>query len=715
MDQRDLERELEFEQALAESERLLMEAARSDYADAEADLESILAEFGSSPSAAPLASSPAPSAEDAAGDGTPAAEAESAEESPAAEEQSAPAVEDDDLNMFVPQAVNLQTVMEQTVSSVLDEDGAPVLLDPPKRRGLFSRRPLQDTEELYRTPKEADDEPEEEAEPIDEDFESPDGEEEEPFAVSSQEYRELAKHQTKAFRIASVVTALMWIPVLLSYFGLMPAMYEQDRLLNCLPYMVGELLVCLLAREVFIYGFEQLFDGKVTFELLAALGAIAALGDTVLEFFLPLRTALPGIVPFHAAAALGLTFALRGRSLLFDAMHNTFRVTTVGDPSYLVTITAGGAAKRRGEPNGFSRCAQRDDLASHWQALLLPIILAATFVFAVLSTVHTGSYQLFLWNWSALLIAANTLAFPLVYALPLRRLSRRFVKSGAALGGYAGADRLRRSNCMILTDSDLFPPGTISFNGLKIYGEESGKVFSYAATMAHAAGCGYSGLFDSLLENQQSEYEPLDDLDFYEEGGVSGTIRGEFVLFGTASFMRRMGVILPNGLNLKTGVFLAVDKTLVAVFAVKYLAAENVDWALHSLRRNRITPVLAVRDSNITPQLLKRKFGTDAKAVYPKIATRLALSEKEGVKPCALLYREGLMPYAEVTIGSKRLVHAVRRGNTVSLLASILSALLAFYLTYVGSYTTLTLPSMALYLLLWMLAAIIDGLFVDRY
>ena len=170
-----------------------------------------------------------------------------------------------------------------------------------------------------------------------------------------------------------------------------------------------------------------------------------------------------------------------------------------------------------------------------------------------------------------------------------------------------------------------------------------------------------------------------------------------------------------GGLSLKTGAFLAVDGTLIAVFAVKYTAAENVDWALHALKRSRITPVLAVRDGSITPALLKRKFGTDARAVYPTISTRLALSEKDGEHPYALLYREGLMPYAEIAVGSKRLVHAVRMAAALSLGSSAVSALLAFYLTFVGAYSALTPVSMLLYLLLWALAALIEGFWADRY
>ena len=197
--------------------------------------------------------------------------------------------------------------------------------------------------------------------------------------------------------------------------------------------------------------------------------------------------------------------------------------------------------------------------------------------------------------------------------------------------------------------------------------------------------------------------------------GVGGRIHGETVLFGTAGFMRKRGVNLPRNLGLKTGVFLSVDGTLIAVFAVKYMPAENVDWALHALHHSRITPVLAVRDGNITPALLKRKFGTDARAVYPKLSTRLALSERGGGRPYALLMREGLMPYAEVVLGSKRLCASTKRCTVLAFLAATASTLLAFYLTFVGAYSVLTPLSLLIYVLLWSLSALVDALLSDRY
>ena len=712
----DHKKDQEFEQTLAESELLMRGAARSASDDADLTLESILAEFGSREDGAEAAAEPEdvrlPEPRPAVRIGktaAPAAEPPELQPSAPPEEPSAAEPAQD--------TVSLQEVLESTVQSVLDEEAEePIELLPPKRRGLFSRRRLRDTEQLYSDESGEEPQPEEPDEPEDfftEDFGERDDTPEPDAGELAAGYRDDARMGLRSAQAALLVTALSWLALLLDHFGVMPALFAGERLLSCLPFFIAELLVCVLGRDVFVYAFEQLRARTVTYELLSSLACAVTLADTALDFFLPARAALA--VPFHAVAMLGMSCALLGRALLFGAMYDTFRVAAVGEPDYLVTVTAGGAAKRRGSAQGFSRCAQREDAASHWQSVLLPVLLAASLVFAVLSTLRRGERLLFLWNLSVLLASANLPALPMTCALPFKRIAARLAKSGSAVAGYAGADAIRRSNCVILTDGDLFPPGTVTLGGLKVFGEESGKVISYAATMAHASESGLSRLFDNLLASDGGFREQVEDVDFYEEGGVGGRIHGETVLFGTAAFCRKMHVTMPGGLSLKTGAFLAVDGTLIAIFAVKYTAAENVDWALHALKRSRITPVLAVRDGSITPALLKRKFGTDARAVYPTVSTRLALSEKDGEHPYALLYREGLMPYAEIAVGSKRLVHAVRVAAVLSLGSSAVSALLAFYLTFVGAYSALTPVSMLLYLLLWALAALIEGFWADRY
>ena len=70
-----------------------------------------------------------------------------------------------DLEQELPRAphpILLEEVVGSTVDAVMEENREP-LLRP--RRGLFSRKPLRDTEELYAAP-EPEEEPEEEEEPI---------------------------------------------------------------------------------------------------------------------------------------------------------------------------------------------------------------------------------------------------------------------------------------------------------------------------------------------------------------------------------------------------------------------------------------------------------------------------------------------------------------------------------------------------------------------
>ena len=704
-------KDLEFEETLADSELLLKNTARSMDEDAEFTLESILAEYGSGTPAAPEPEEKAsePPAEekqsakvvplpkkaeaakktvDETADETaripviPFPGAKKAEEPVEAEPEETP--EEEPAQDDEPKSMSLQDILAQTVQEALSEREDTIIEEEPPRRGLFSRRKMRDTEQLYDDAEEEEDEEEE--------FEEPEPElPEPPLTETLSDYRAQLSGATKARRGAGIFTLL----------------------LCALPLLAVEAIVCAIGWRIFAGALRSLKRGKVTSGFLTMLLCLVTLLDTALYAFLPARAALS--LPLPVLGAMSVYCALLGESLRLHGMYDTFRIAAIGNAPYIVTVTAGGAAKRMGLPGGFSNSARASDPYSRWQSVLLPVFLAAAVVFGVLSTLETKQNALLAWNLSVMLASANLLAFPMVCALPLKRIAARLAKSGSAVAGFSGADAIRRSNCVILTDGDLFPPGTVTLGGLKVFGEESGKVISYAATMAHASESGLSRLFDNLLASDGGFREQVEDVDFYEEGGVGGRIHGETVLFGTAGFMRKRGVNLPRNLGLKTGVFLSVDGTLIAVFAVKYMPAENVDWALHALHHSRITPVLAVRDGNITPALLKRKFGTDARAVYPKLSTRLALSERGGGRPYALLMREGLMPYAEVVLGSKRLCASAKRCTVLAFLAATASTLLAFYLTFVGAYSVLTPFSLLIYVLLWSLSALVDALLSDRY
>ena len=597
-----------------------------------------------------------------------------------------------------PQPISMEEVVQRTVAAVMEEGEPELLPERKRRRGLFSRKPLEDTEAIY-TPKPEDEEPEEdEAEVI-----GPEPDLEDVAAAHRQAYQRRKAPLGWAFFLSLIPIALHAA----EDRGFTIPFWSTDALIRRGVELGILLLVMLLCRSVLAKGFRLLARKRFSGELMLSLSALVSFADGVSRFFLPGRSDADG---YAAVACLGLAVALWGCVRESRGWYDTYRTAALTEnPPYLVTDTPQGACKQKGSLPGFYTAAAKDDLPLLWCTAILPVILVGTAVFAGLSSFGRGRGQDFLLSWSAILAAAASFALPLSFPLPFSSLARHLQRSGCAVAGWFGAERISAKRAMILTDADLFPPGSIRLNGIKVYGTALPDAVSYAAALARSSGSGLGRLFDGLVRSEGGTTLTTQDFSFYEEGGWAGTIRGESVLLGSASFLRKMDVRLPASLNLKTGLFLSVDRELAAVFAVKYHAVENVDWALRMLRRSRITPILASRDINITPALLQRKFQRKVKVQYPPLAARLALSEQEDGKglPRALLLREGLLPYAETVTGSRRLCSAARRSTALGLLSSAAGTLLAYYLCMQQSFSLMGPVTMLVFLLLWLLPALL--------
>ena len=686
--------------------------------DEEFSLEEILAEYGGSleqvllrgteetETAPPPPESPPPDPEspyvqpEERGESAPAEETSPTEETPPPPPETA---EEAQVLPRAPRPITLEEVVGSTVDAVMEEERQQEPLLRP-RRGLFSRRPLEETEQLPTIPEP---EPEPEIEPI--------GPEEEPWDAADR-YRRAWHARRSGLLPALLVTLLAAAPLVVERYGLEIPQWTGEVGFQSLCYLICLVVQALLCRHVFVKAWESLSARRCVGAVLTALAFAVTAGDCLMGLFSSARTA---VTPYAPAVCMLLAFSQWGASLESRGMYDTFRTAAMdAEPPYLVTDTERGACKQRGSIPGFYTAAMGQDGAALWQTVFLPVVLTASLVFAGLTSLSRDRGADFLLNWSATLSAAATCTLPLCWALPWGRLSRHLQKVGCAVAGWSGAEKISRRRTMILTDTDLFPPGTIQLNGIKVYGEERRKAASYAAAMAIRAGSGLERLFDGLLRSEGGgRRETVDDFSFYEEGGWSGTIHGESVLMGTASFLRKMEVRLPGDINLKTGIFLAVDRQLVAVFAVKYNPAENVDFALRMMRRSRVTPILASRDPNITPALLRRKFHKGVRMEYPDLASRVALSEAEEDRdlPRALLFREGLLPYAETVVGSRRMCKAVRRAAAIGLIGSGAGVLLVFYLLLQNAYDLLNPLAMMIFLLLWTLPVLVISDWAGRY
>ena len=598
-------------------------------------------------------------------------------------------------------SVPLEQVMSDTVEAVLDEDDA--ILETPRpllermqetllvwRDWLCDRLPRRgdDTETLWEQPEQELDAAIEEPEPD--------------MADAAREERLSCKRLYRHTVLTALPALLLLVLAALDAGGVLGGLWSELPEARCfLPG--GLLLLCAaLALPVWQEMVETWKSGRVGCELAAAMVALVPLADCIFGLINGCAR-----TPLAAPAAAMILLCQWGLLLRHNARRETFRLADIGGaPPYGVSVTAAGSCKQKGTLAGLYRTTMEPTPARRWQRFLVPLYLAAATVLSGVAGLSGGHARELFWIWSVLLAAGVPFALPLTGTLPMNHLSCRLARSGSAVAGYRGARSVSRSRRMVVTDDDVFPPGTVGLNGLKVYGEEIGKVVSYAASMTLASHSQLFPLFEQLLTAEGGRHLTVEELHYYEEGGVGGTIRGESVTMGSAYFMRKKHVALPQGLKLKTGVFLAVDGALIAVFAIKYQPSRNVEWALRAMRRNRVEPVLAARSCNVTPGLLRRKFGMDAKPVYPDVSTRLALGDlgrETAEKPGAVIYREGLMPFAEVVVGSRRMTRAVYASTVLAYLGGLCGLLLTYYLTATGAWSLLDPLRLLVYQALWLL------------
>lgn len=474
-------------------------------------------------------------------------------------------------------------------------------------------------------------------------------------------------------------------------------------------------LTVLLSGEVWKRALSELKLGRFTCEAGAALPTLAVFGDCIYS----VATHASAYLPLAAPAAVLIWLCLLGQLCESTALRSACHLADLGgEPPYAVSVNSAGACKQQGRLDGFYRTARKNDPTRQAQTILLPLLLSTATVLTGVVCIGERRLDEFFRIWSVMLSVSVPLSLPLCGTLPVRHLNRRLCRGGSAVAGYTGARAVSASRRMVVTDGDLFPPGTVSLNGLKLYGEEIGKAVSYAATMTRAARSQLQPIFEQLLSSEGGSYQKLEDLQFYEEGGFSGTIHGETVSMGSAYFMKKHKVDLPRELKVKTGVFLAVDGQLIAIFAIKYQASRNVEWALRAMRRNRIEPVLAVRSGNITPGLIKRRFNLEPRAVYPEVSTRLTLSDlsrEQAPAANAIIYREGLMPFAETVIGSRRCCGMVRWSTVLCWLGSLVGLWLGYYLSHTAAYGALSAGYVLVFAFLWLLPTLLLGDLTRRY
>ncbi len=467
-----------------------------------------------------------------------------------------------------------------------------------------------------------------------------------------------------------------------------------------------QLIVCC---DVLIRAVYDLSCGRFGTEGLTVLTAFVTLADAL--------TCADTAVPYCAVPMVGLFFGLWGLCQSNAAMRRTVKVISGADePDSAVCFrnhqgVTDCMLRTQCPTSGFILDLENSDLCRNVLSVYSPIAALLALLLALISSLHASTP--YLTCCSAILCGALPAAGAIGFSRPFALLAKALSQAGAALCGWAGAQVCRRTGAVILTDEDLMPEGSVRNSGLKVYNSYTpGQVLGCCgAVLAHDGGRLYDAVLP-LLQQSHSRIFECGDYRAYEGGGLGAEVQGSIVLVGSLSFMRLMGVRLPEGVSVRQALYVSINAELAGVIGIRYTPTASVRSALRTLQGCRdLKLILATRDFLLTPAFVRQCFRLQSdRFVYPSMADRIALcTPDDGAESsrAAVFSTHGLRPMARALVGGRQLNRLTRINAGCSLTGGILGLLLLFSLTFTGSVYSLNAGNVLLYAAVWTLPSIL--------
>lgn len=422
-------------------------------------------------------------------------------------------------------------------------------------------------------------------------------------------------------------------------------------------------------------------------------------------------------LPFCAIPALTISFSLLGSLLNCRSSRIVFNTVSSSRKPYTVTaetsVTGDGVTilKSRMTTKGFVRRTEEAGPDETVYGVMAPYLIVIALLLSLISTAVSKSFAQFAHILSGIFVCAAPLAILLTYPLANFVSAKTLIKSGSAIAGWSGIYDIGKCRHMIITDFDLFPKGSVTISQTRIFaGMKPEKVVSLAGSMIAASGSALSPAFAELMKQGKGSLLRVENFRCHEGGGLIAMVDGVEVYCGSASFMHLMGVHLPDMFKIKNCVYVSEGDTICGMFQMEYTPVDSVRDALYMLMRSDRHPVFAVRDFNITPQLLSVKYDIPTDGFdFPSFAQRYEISgaePSEASKPAALVSREGLGAFVHLAEHAKGLYTRVRVSVMLSVMSTVIGMIVMFILSLTGQMTVTAALS---FLLVWLIPVLIIG------
>ncbi|MDO4458840.1 MAG: hypothetical protein Q4C42_01965 [Clostridia bacterium] len=367
----------------------------------------------------------------------------------------------------------------------------------------------------------------------------------------------------------------------------------------------------------------------------AAAMAALAVGIQLIVSLLAVRHIEDGNIHLYGALATGVLFLNSiGKLSLVRRIYANFRFVSSRDDKYSVRLyddyntsvrlakdTVSGSPaivyqKKAGFLKRFLELSYEADPSESASHELAPFGLVLSLVLCIFVILRTGSIISGISAFAAAACISVMATNMLGTNIPMAKFSKKARRAGAMVSGWTGVEQLAGSNCIMMSDIDLFPKGTVIIGGIKAFDSEGLEEAVVSATaLINEVGGTVADVFEQVITDSGMELPKVTSIVLDGDDGVSGVVNDRHILIGNRDILISRNITPPEREDImkyleggKKPLFIAVDGVLKAMLVLTYKADRRRKTEFAKFADNDLALIVHSMDANITPSLISRLY-----------------------------------------------------------------------------------------------------------
>ncbi len=505
--------------------------------------------------------------------------------------------------------------------------------------------------------------------------------------------------------------------------------------------VISLILVCVAAGfcwKNILEGIQSLIKFEPTSDSAAAVAVVAVVIQHLGEF-VSIDNLSTGIHHLYGALAIGIIFLNSvGKLSMVRRIYTNFRFLTAREEKYSVRVyedyntalklagdSTSGAPKiayqrKAGFLKRFLELSYDSDPSEEASKTIAPYGLVLSLILCIVTILTTSSINAGLSALAASAVATCIATSMVGLNLPFGKFTKKVKRAGAMVSCYQGIEEFADVTSVMLSDTDLFPKGTVTIGGIKAFDSENLEESVVAATaMINQVGGTLADVFGQVITDSGVELPKIENLTLENNNGVSAMVNDQHILVGNRDILITHNITPPEREDIvkyleggKKPLFIAVDGKLKAMIVVQYKADKRRKVELNKLKDNEVSLIVYSMDPNLTNSFVSKLFGVGesrVNVVHGQLASDCIKDEdKEITRADALVATKGrpesLLSVVNNCIKQKKLTKVI---VMTQLLGALLGFIIVVLVTLGSAGSGISAVSLLFFEILWTVIVLI--------